>query len=131
MIRLLPIWLAAALLTPIAHAQDVTGDWTGKYICGQGITALHLTIQKVSAGKMIAATFSFGPLPENPDVPAEQITGLFHPLGLTPSEIDDLTEFLANGLYDPNLKRYAPSQVMSGNCFPNNDMPSRLDMGCN
>lgn len=74
MIRLLPIWLAAALLTPIAHAQDVTGDWTGKYICGQGITALHLTIQKVSAGKMIAATFSFGPLPENPDVPTGSYT---------------------------------------------------------
>ncbi|MBL7804196.1 MAG: hypothetical protein JNL02_10710 [Saprospiraceae bacterium] len=70
-------------------------------------------------------------IPENPDVPQSQISSLFHPLGLTNAEMDDLTDFLENALYDPNLKRYAPSQVMSGNCFPNNDMPSRLDMGCN
>ncbi len=70
-------------------------------------------------------------VPENPDVPQSQISSLFHPLGLTNAEMDDLTDFLENALYDPNLKRYAPAQVMSGNCFPNNDMPSRLDMGCN
>jgi len=55
---------------------------------------------------------------------------LFIPLGLTDQEVDDLTEFLTNGLYDPNLIRYKPSQVMSGNCFPNNDLTSQLDMGC-
>lgn len=93
---------------------------TDFYFHGSSKRSLHEVVEYFNNG-----------VPENPDVPAEQITGLFHPLGLTPSEVDDLTEFLANGLYDPNLKRYAPSQVMSGNCFPNNDMPSRLDMGCN
>ena len=61
--------LASLILAPMAHAQDVTGEWTGKYICGQGVTALHLTIEKTSASKMISATFAFGPVPENPDVP--------------------------------------------------------------
>ncbi len=67
---------------------------------------------------------------ENPDVPQDRIDPLFKPLGLTPSQVTDLTEFLENGLYDPNLLRYKPSFVMSGNCFPNNDTKSKLDMGC-
>ncbi|HAD15076.1 MAG TPA: hypothetical protein DCF33_21850, partial [Saprospirales bacterium] len=70
-------------------------------------------------------------VPENSLVPASQITGLFRPLGLTPTEIDDLTEFLSNGLFDPNMNRYVPSTTMSGNCFPNNDPLSRIEMGCN
>jgi cytochrome c peroxidase len=69
-------------------------------------------------------------VPENPLVPAGQISSLFHPLGLTDAEMTDLVEFLENGLYDPNLTRYAPSQTMSGNCFPNNDALSRIEMGC-
>jgi len=44
--------------------------------------------------------------------------------------MDDLVEFLENGLYDPNLIRYKPEVTMSGNCFPNNDLQSRMDMGC-
>jgi cytochrome c peroxidase len=67
---------------------------------------------------------------ENPDVPASQIAPQFRPLGLTEQEIVDLVEFLENGLYDPNLERYAPTQTMSGNCFPNNDPLSRIEMGC-
>lgn len=70
-------------------------------------------------------------VPENSNVPASQVTGLLRPLGLTPSEVDDLTEFLANGLFDPNMQRYVPSATMSGNCFPNNDPLSRIEMGCN
>lgn len=69
-------------------------------------------------------------IPENPDVPASQIAPQFRPLGLTEQEIVDLVEFLENGLYDPNLERYAPTQTMSGNCFPNNDPLSRVEMGC-
>ncbi|MBK7221157.1 MAG: c-type cytochrome [Saprospiraceae bacterium] len=69
-------------------------------------------------------------LPENERVEKGRIDPLFIPLGLTDQEVDDLTEFLTNGLYDPNLIRYKPSQVMSGNCFPNNDLTSQLDMGC-
>lgn len=69
-------------------------------------------------------------IPENPDVPVGQIAPQFRPLGLTEQEIADLVEFLENGLYDPNLERYAPVQTMSGNCFPNNDPLSRVEMGC-
>lgn len=69
-------------------------------------------------------------IPENPDVPTTQIADQFRPLGLTEEEKADLVEFLTNGLYDPNLNRYAPAQTMSGNCFPNNDPLSRVEMGC-
>lgn len=67
---------------------------------------------------------------ENNRVPANNISDFFHPLNLTESEIDDLTEFLAEGLYDPNLSRYVPEEVLSGNCFPNSDEASKADMGC-
>jgi cytochrome c peroxidase len=70
-------------------------------------------------------------VPENPNVPAGQITALLRPLHLTEAEMDDLVEFLENGLYDPNLKRYQPESVMSNFCFPNNDPLSRIEMGCN
>ncbi|MBL7827917.1 MAG: hypothetical protein JNJ57_14905 [Saprospiraceae bacterium] len=70
-------------------------------------------------------------IPENPDIPKSQISGFFHPLGLTNAEMDDLTEFLETGLFDPNMLRYKPSVTMSGNCFPNNDPLSRIEMGCN
>lgn len=67
---------------------------------------------------------------ENPDVPLNRIDPLFKPLGLTDAQVNDLTEFLENGLYDPNLIRYKPGFVMSGHCFPNNDTKSKQDMGC-
>ena len=69
-------------------------------------------------------------LAENDRVPAANLSEFFHPLELTQTEIDDLTEFLAEGLYDANLQRYVPEQTLSGQCFPNNDAQSRADMGC-
>lgn len=69
-------------------------------------------------------------IPENPRIPVEQISPLFHPLNLTEGEIEDLIAFLDNGLRDPNLERYVPDFVLSGNCFPNNDSLSRRDLGC-
>lgn len=79
MIRLGLIALASAMLAPIAAAQDVTGEWTGRYICGQGVTALNLTIAKAATPNALTATFRFGPLPENPEVPkgAYQMRGTF------------------------------------------------------
>jgi cytochrome c peroxidase len=68
--------------------------------------------------------------PENPRVEKNRIDGLFKPLYLTNAEVNELTEFLANGLYDPNLVRYKPTSVYSGNCFPNNDTQSQIDLGC-
>jgi cytochrome c peroxidase len=69
-------------------------------------------------------------IPENPDVPLGQIAGAFHPLHLTEAEKADLLAFLEDGLYDPDLLRYQPVQVMSGFCFPNNDLESQIDLGC-
>lgn len=69
-------------------------------------------------------------IPENPRIPEEQISPLFHPLNLTEDEIEDLIVFLGEGLRDPNLNRYVPEETLSGNCFPNNDDLSRRDLGC-
>jgi len=67
---------------------------------------------------------------ENPHVPLAKITPLFRPLNLSPQEVDDLTAFVSNALYDPNLARYAPSSTPSGQCFPANDPQARTDLGC-
>ena len=55
----------------------------------------------------------------------------FVPLNLTELEIDLLTSFVENALYDPELTRYIPESLPSGNCFPNADYQSVMDMGCN
>jgi cytochrome c peroxidase len=70
-------------------------------------------------------------VPENQEIPLSQISSSFKPLHLTSSEMDDLVEFLENGLYDPDMIRYAPKQTLSGNCFPDNDPQARIDIGCN
>jgi hypothetical protein len=59
----------------------VAGQWTGKYICGQGITRLDLAIEQ-GKGNTLTATFRFGPLPENPHVPtgAYTMTGTYDPI---------------------------------------------------
>lgn len=69
-------------------------------------------------------------IPENENVPDSQIASRFQPLHLSETEIDDLVSFLSDALYDPNLERYVPEYILSGNCFPNNDPFSRLDLGC-
>ncbi len=70
-------------------------------------------------------------IPENPNVPNQQIAPEFHPLELSTIEIDALVSFLSEGLYDPDIERYVPQAVLSGNCIPNNDRISRQDLGCN
>lgn len=67
---------------------------------------------------------------ENLDVPASQLATQFQALDLTAEEIDDLAVFLEFGLKDPNLIRYQPASIPSGNCFPNNDALSRSNLGC-
>lgn len=69
-------------------------------------------------------------IPENELVPVSQLAAGFAPLGLMESEIDAITEFLTEALYDPNLERYVPENVLSGFCFPNNDTLSRNEQGC-
>jgi cytochrome c peroxidase len=68
---------------------------------------------------------------ENPRVPKSQLATFLKPLHLSESEIKDLTAFLKDGLHDPNLKRYVPERVLSGMCFPNNDVLSKAEMKCN
>ena len=91
----------------------------GFYFHGASKKSLREVVEYFNAG-----------IPENPIVPPGQIATAFHPLGLTEEEKSSLVEFLENGLYDPDMLRYVPSQTMSGNCFPNNDALSRVEMGC-
>ena len=69
-------------------------------------------------------------VPSNPEVPASRLAPAFQPLGLTDQKIDALVAFLSNALYDPNLMRYVPAALPSGNCFPVNDAQARADLGC-
>lgn len=70
-------------------------------------------------------------VPQNTDVPASQIAKQFKPLNLTEEEIDKLVKFVEDALYDPNLIRYVPASLPSGNCIPNNDDQSKSERGCN
>lgn len=58
--------LAAA---PLAHAQEIAGEWRGGYICNQGLTALRVSIVRDGEGDGVTATFRFGPDASNPAVP--------------------------------------------------------------
>lgn len=70
-------------------------------------------------------------IPQNDNVSEDRLAAFFRPLGLTPAEMEDLSKFIENGLYDPNLKRFQPEMVNSGNCIPNNDPLARNQLGCN
>ena len=63
-------------------------------------------------------------------LPASVLDPRFVSLGLTDKEVDYITTFLESGLYDPNLSRYVPSSLPSGNCSPVNDDIAKLDLGC-
>lgn len=56
--------------------------------------------------------------PENSEVPESQLAAEFVPLELSEEEIDQLTAFIENALYDANLMRYVPAEIVSGNAFP-------------
>jgi len=66
----------------------------------------------------------------NSAVPASQLAPEFTPLGLTDEEISNLTLFVESALYDAELYRYEPSSLPSGFCFPNNDLGTKNDLGC-
>ncbi|WP_026211256.1 cytochrome-c peroxidase [Lewinella cohaerens] len=92
----------------------------GFYFHGSSHTSLRSVVEYFNNG-----------VPENPRVDPSYISPFFHPLNLSEKEVEDLTHFITHGLYDPNLSRYAPEEVLSGNCFPNNDELSQQDLGCN
>ncbi|MEM9142845.1 MAG: cytochrome c peroxidase [Bacteroidota bacterium] len=68
---------------------------------------------------------------ENTDVPQSQLSEHFVPLELSPEEIEKLALFLNNGLRDPDLERFVPVTLPTGNCFPVADEEGRGDLGCN
>lgn len=68
---------------------------------------------------------------ENPNIDQSIISDKFLPLQLTTSEIEKLKLFLSVSLKDPSLTRYQPERILSGQCFPNNDEQSQVDLGCN
>lgn len=68
---------------------------------------------------------------ESSSVPTSQLAGDFVPLNLTDIEINAITAFLENGLRDPDLKRYEPESLPTGNCFPFNDPLAASELGCN
>lgn len=70
-------------------------------------------------------------IPENSSIPSNSISDEFKPLGLSDDEVEKLVDFIENGLFDPNIERYVPESLPSGNCFPNNDEISQEDLGCN
>ncbi|MFQ5569455.1 MAG: cytochrome-c peroxidase [Rhodothermales bacterium] len=63
-------------------------------------------------------------------LPEGRLEPRFKPLGLTRAEIDDLVAFLTESLRDPDLMRYVPESLPSGNCTPVNDPVARIDLGC-
>jgi len=67
---------------------------------------------------------------ENTNVSEGNLSPMFIPLNLTEAEVDLLTSFVEKSLYDANLKRYIPDTLPSGNCFPNADTQSSIDMDC-
>lgn len=67
---------------------------------------------------------------ENTEMNGTNLSPLFIPLGLDEIEIKQLTEFVEKALYDPNLSRYVPDTLPTGNCFPVADNQSKEDMEC-
>ena len=68
---------------------------------------------------------------ENERVSDENMSTKFTKLGLTQEEKNDLIAFIRKSLKDPDLERYQPDFVMSGNCIPNNDEVSKAYLNCN
>ncbi|MDZ7592127.1 MAG: hypothetical protein U5L05_15905 [Rubrivivax sp.] len=66
--------------------------------------------------------------PENAAVPAQALAAEFQPLGLSEAQLTALTDFIENGLYDAELRRYLPAALPSGQCFPDNDPAARRDV---
>jgi hypothetical protein len=59
-----------------AQERSAGGEWTGKYVCGQGITGARLILSEDGS----RGVFHFYPLPDNPRVPEGcfQVTGVFN-----------------------------------------------------
>jgi len=67
---------------------------------------------------------------ENDKVADAHLSPEFEALNLSKVEIENLVAFIEHGLYDDNLLRYEPTELPSGNCFPNSDTASKIDLDC-
>ena len=79
--------------------------------------------------KEMVAYFNNG-IAENNRVPSQQLAAEFRPLGLSEQEVEQISAFIENALYDDDLKRYEPESLPTGNCFPNNDPLSKRHLRC-
>ena len=71
------ILIAFGLVRPAsAQQRSAGGEWTGKYVCGQGVTGARLILSPDGS----RGVFHFYPLPDNPRVPEGcfQVTGVFN-----------------------------------------------------
>ena len=69
-------------------------------------------------------------MPEHPQVEVTDLDYRFNPVDLSEEETANLISFLEDGLHDPDLMRYVPTELPSGLCVTNNDEESRHDLGC-
>ncbi len=69
-------------------------------------------------------------IPQNIKVANKYLSPYFQPLHLTECEMKALEDFILNGLFDPDLRRYEPTSVPSGFCFPNADKISKIQLRC-
>lgn len=67
---------------------------------------------------------------QNDRVPSNYLSSEFKSLSMNETEIQNITTFILSALHDPNLSRYEPEALPSGQCFPNNDALSKVDLGC-
>jgi hypothetical protein len=69
--------LAAGMALPaVAQSRSAGGEWTGKYVCRQGVTGARMILSEDGS----RGVFHFYPLPENPRA-AEgcyQVTGVYN-----------------------------------------------------
>lgn len=67
---------------------------------------------------------------QNQNVPDDMLSPYFKSLDLDKEEVSRLIHFIETSLVDSSVGRYAPSELPSGNCFPNADNMSIQDIGC-
>ena len=93
---LLPAGIA---LPAAAQSRSAGGEWTGKYVCRQGITGARLILSEDGS----RGVFHFFPLPENPQARegCYQVTGVFN------STTGDLA--IIPGVWYLKPRNYAPA----------------------
>src|SRR3978361_2363779 len=68
--------LAAAGCSAHAQSRTAGGEWTGEYVCNQGVTGARLILSEDGSHGL----FHFYALPDNPRVPegCYRVTGVFN-----------------------------------------------------